>query len=357
MNCLPDWPFHNGEVEPQMSVDPTNPKHLVGVWNQSGLGIVAGVSFDAGKDWQSVVIPGISNCTGGVYFGNADPWVSFASNGDVYVSALGNDANGDNKALLVNKSTDGGLTWGAPSTIVQGNADMPDKDALTADPTNPQLAYVTWTRISGSNGTTMFSRTTDGGQTWEPARKIFDSGSNNVNQAHQVVVLPDGTLMNFFTVLAYKNDSGGIAHYDFKLSMIRSTDHGATWQPAGTPILVANMLPVADTHNFTVPNPDGGPGVRAPNFVFDVAADPTSGRLYTVWQDGRFGGFTQTSIAFAMSTDGGLSWSAPIRVNQTPQNIPVGDQQAFIPSVAVAADGTVAVSYYDLRNNTPARAC
>src|SRR5262249_46717550 len=59
--CEPaGWPFANGEAEPQLAVDPTNSNHLVGVWNQSGFGIVAGVSFDDGKNWQEVVIPGIS---------------------------------------------------------------------------------------------------------------------------------------------------------------------------------------------------------------------------------------------------------------------------------------------------------
>src|SRR5262249_2746158 len=58
-----------------------------------------------------------------------------------------------------------------------------------------------------------------------------------------------------------------------------------------------------------------------------------------------------SSIAFSMSTDGGLTWSAPIQVNKTPTNIPAGDQQAWLPSVKVAGDGTVAVTYYDFRNN------
>ena len=40
-------------------------------------------------------------------------------------------------------------------------------------------------------------------------------------------------------------------------------------------------------------------------------------------------------------------------MNQTPTTIPIGNQQAFTPSVDVAADGTVAVTYYDFRNNTP----
>ena len=46
-----------------------------------------------------------------------------------------------------------------------------------------------------------------------------------------------------------------------------------------------------------------------------------------------------------------------IKVNKTPTNIPIGNQQAFTPSVDVAADGTVAVTYYDFRNNTPRRRC
>ena len=58
-------------------------------------------------------------------------------------------------------------------------------------------------------------------------------------------------------------------------------------------------------------------------------------------------------IAFIQSTDGGNSWSAPIKVNQTPESIPEGDQQAFTPSVHVADDGTIGVSYFDFRNNTP----
>ncbi|HZA90106.1 MAG TPA: hypothetical protein VE401_07705, partial [Solirubrobacterales bacterium] len=73
-----------------------------------------------------------------------------------------------------------------------------------------------------------------------------------------------------------------------------------------------------------------------------------------VWQDARFSDFENDSIAFSQSLDGGLTWSAPIKVNKTPTGIPTGDQQAFTASVDVAADGTIGVTYYDFRNNTPA---
>src|SRR5262249_26499695 len=215
--CLPGSPFTNVEAEPQLAVDPTNSRHLVGVWNEDGIGMVAGVSFNGGESWRQVVIPGITVCSGGIWPHEGDPWVSFAPNGDVYVSALGLDATVEPKAVLVNKSTDGGLTWSAPTTIVQGNSDDHDKDSVTADPTNSQFAYATWTRFSSARGATMFSRTTDGGQTWEPARAILDPGGKNINQAHQIVVLADGTLVNFFSQILFENQAGGTSHVELNL--------------------------------------------------------------------------------------------------------------------------------------------
>ncbi len=52
-------------------------------------------------------------------------------------------------------------------------------------------------------------------------------------------------------------------------------------------------------------------------------------------------------IALSKSTDGGRTWSAAVKVNATPAGV-----AAFTPTVRVAADGTVAVTYYDFRNNT-----
>ena len=50
-----------------------------------------------------------------------------------------------------------------------------------------------------------------------------------------------------------------------------------------------------------------------------------------------------------MSTDGGQSWSAPIRIDQSP-----GAAPAFVPQIHVAANGTIGVVYYDLENATAA---
>ena len=49
------------------------------------------------------------------------------------------------------------------------------------------------------------------------------------------------------------------------------------------------------------------------------------------------------------SDDGGLSWSTPTKVNQTPSD--TFTDQAFEPAVHVNDEGVVAVSYYDFRND------
>jgi hypothetical protein len=98
-----------------------------------------------------------------------------------------------------------------------------------------------------------------------------------------------------------------------------------------------------------VRDPDTNQIVRSQDFNPDVAVDPSSGNLYIVWQDGRFSGGARSDIAFTMSTDGGSTWTPTVKLDQNSAGT-----SAFLPSVHVAADGTVGVSFYDFRNNTPA---
>ena len=101
---------------------------------------------------------------------------------------------------------------------------------------------------------------------------------------------------------------------------------------------------------------DGGssPNRRhPPEIAVDSSATPARGRLYAVWQDASPNRGQADAVAFSQSLDGGLTWSSAVKVNKTPTGIPIANQQAFTPSVDVGADGTVAVTYYDFRANTP----
>jgi hypothetical protein len=296
--------------------------------------------------------------------------VSIAANGDVYVSTLEVTLAPAgfplNSAVLVSKAphtADGSLHFGAPTTLVADTSPFPnnlfnDKPSVTADPTDPNRVYVIWDRgeFPGDDAAfdalhsrairqdILMATTTDGGQNWT-TRTIRSPQANDGEVGNQIVVLPDsnGTLVDVFALTKGSGSQPAQAGQNFEV-VIRSTDHGLTWSD---PIIIST----SDTVSVTDPNT--GQAIRSGDDVHlpEIAVAP-NGNLYTVWADGRFSDFTHDDIALSMSSDGGLHWSAPIKVNQTPTNIPAGDQQAFTPSVAVAGNGTVAVTYYDFRNNT-----
>jgi len=380
--------YLDSEVEPWVEVNPTNLDNIVGSfqqdrWSNGGArGLVAGVSTDGGATWTEVPIPGVSDCTGGPFQRATDPWVTFAPNGHVYQMSLALDIDtppnrpggfGPN-AMLMSKSTDGGLTWGGPITLIFDDDPqvLNDKNSVTADPTDSNLVYAVWDRLRittadainpenisprnppafgvrfgfGFEGPAYFARTTDGGQTWEQARKIYDPGANNQTIGNQIVVLPDGTLVDFFTeILNFRNNDHNGRGFNFNLALLRSSDKGVTWQPKNKPIRAQRIF------SSGAVTPDSGDDVRDASILFDVAVDSSNGHLFAVWQDTRFNGLEE--VAFSMSIDGGFTWSAPIRVNKTPAPA-VGHsrrEEAIVPSIAVNGNGTLGVTYYDFRND------
>jgi hypothetical protein len=125
------------------------------------------------------------------------------------------------------------------------------------------------------------------------------------------------------------------------MSVIRSTDKGVTWSKESTKI--------APSRERIAFDPDTGRNIRAEGGLPEVAIDRATGALYVVWQDASFSGVDE--IAFSTSTDNGQTWSMPIKVNQTPRSSTAANQQAFVAGVHVTPNGTVAVTYYDFRNN------
>ncbi len=357
----------NTEVEPWVDVNPTNLENIVASWQQDrwsnggSRGLVAGVSSNGGTSWTQVVIPGLTACSGNPSYKRAsDPWLSFAPNGDLYHIALATStgitsAGFPNSAILVSKSVNGGSSWSSPVTLKtdSGPNVLNDKESLTADPNNSNYVYAVWDRLVnasesappvqvfehalGFHGPTWFSRTTNGGNSWEPARIIFDPGGVNQTIANQIVALPPskgGDLLDFFNVIYNFKNSKGVR--GMNVAFVRSTDKGATWSNGATIIDKLFRAVVSD--------PERGAAVRTGDIAPDVAVDPANGNLYVAWQDSRFAG--KADIAFTMSTDGGASWSPTIKVNAGS-----GSAQAFTASVDVAADGTVGISFYDFRND------
>lgn len=346
--------YRGSEVEPWVEVNPLNPDNLVGVWQQdrysdggaNGLGV--GVSSDGGASWTRLPptsLPRFTRCQGaapasdGDYERASDPWVSFGPDGDGYQASLSfNETRDQANAILVSESKDGGSSWGPVSVLRRDTSPLVfnDKETVTADHTDGRYAYAVWDRLeqfpssSSFRGPTWLARTTDGGASWQPARQILDPGANNQTLGNQIVVMPDGDLVN-----AYALFQGGLR----SVAVMRSTDKGAAWSAQ----VVVNTL-----ETVGVRDPRNGQPVRTAESIPEVASDRRRGtdNVYLVWQDARFSGGFYDQIAFSRSSDGGASWSTPKRISTHPAT------QAFTPAIRVDAQGNLGVTYYDFRSDS-----
>jgi len=333
--------YAGAEVEPQVAIDPRDASHLIGVFQQDRWsdGGARGL-----RTW-SLAQTSFSRCTGGNagnggdYARASDPWVAIGPDGLAYQIAIAFNgatfAAGSSSAVLVSRSIDGGRTWSAAATLIRDGVEpFNDKESITADPLVAGHAYAAWDRLEqNAHGPAWFSRTTDGGASWEAARPIYDPGGRNQTLNNQIVVASSGTLYDFFTEF----DTGQNDVVTTHLALVRSFDRGVTWS---APVRVADSRAVGthDPQNVLRALRDGAN-------LGSFASGP-NGLLVAAWQDSRFSGGARDGIAFSRSTDGGNTWSAPLQVNAVPGT------QALLPAVSVRPDGVIGVLYYDMRNDT-----
>lgn len=353
--CAPASVVYPGaEVEAHVAVDPADPLHLVGAFQQDrtatggALGLRTAVSRDGGATW-ALGQAAFSRCSGGTtanggdYDRATDPWVAFSPDGTVHHVGFALDITTRRQAIVASRSADGGLTWSAPVAVARATtADLGlDKPSITADPVEPLRVYATWDRLtemtnqdqSQVTGPAWFSRSVDGGVSWRAPSVIFDPGTDEQTIGNIIVVMPDGALVDVFTwVTSTSSPSPGTA-----IAAARSTDGGDHWS---TPVIVADyaaalIVPVGTTH-----------GIRDGSLLFTTAVDVANAKVWVAWEDTRVSSEGRNGIALASSADGGLTWSTPVQVNRDPS------VHAFTPAVAVGPSGEVAVSYYDLRGAT-----
>lgn len=309
--------------EQQIVTNPAEPNNLVAVWRDFRLGyrrVGYGASFDGGITWTENLFEEET------YPWHSDPGLTVDADGNFFAVILSYTSTYEPNGLFVFRSSDGGLSWGDPVTVINGVPGVfEDKELIACDRTGGVYdgnLYVTWARF-GYNTDIMLSRSTDGGQSFTPATEI--SGSSGV-QWPVPVVGSDGSIY-----VAWVDYSPGSIKLD------KSIDGGATF---GSDRTVANT-------SFVSGNISGGiQAFSYPAMDADITGGPFDGNLYVAYMD--YGVGYDTDIFFTRSTDGGNTWSTAVRINDDA----VGNgRDQFHPWITIDEEGLISAIFLDRRND------
>jgi Neuraminidase (sialidase) len=220
----------------------------------------------------------------------------------VWITVWETDGDGGDLDVYFSRSTDNGAAWSPPALL------DPDGDDDIGDDEIPYLATDrngNWVAVWDSNNNIggsgfeldiVVSRSSDGGLTWSAPALLNSNGTTDGGDDFRAQVESDGD--GVWIACWSSNSVIGGGTGDFDIHYARSTDNGATWSP------VALLQSNGDT--------DGGNDLR-PGLASDGA-----GNWVAVWNSGDDLGGTignDLDILTVRSTDGGLTWSAPIALN------------------------------------------
>jgi hypothetical protein len=192
--------YHQTEVEPDtFSFGSTIVATFqVGRFSNGGANNLGwATSTDNGRTWTHGFLPGttVFSTPPGPWARISDPAVAYDPEHDVWmINGLGIDNSVTGKAMLVSRSTDGGLTWQNPVTASQGGAgSFYDKNWITCDTTATSPfygnCYIEWDDAA-LGGLFRMSHSTDGGLTWQSS-----TVPNSSVLGGQPVVLSNGTVV------------------------------------------------------------------------------------------------------------------------------------------------------------------
>ncbi|MFH1749047.1 MAG: hypothetical protein ABIG44_18605 [Planctomycetota bacterium] len=308
--------------EPSLAIDPTNPLHMVIGWRQFDTRFSnfreAGwaYSHDGGQSWT---FPGVLE--DGVF--RSDPVLATDTAGNFYYYSLSTFGTCE-----LFKSTDGGVTW---SDAVPGWGG--DKIWMDVDNTGGignGNVYLTWQRFFNCCDVWTFARSIDSGESFE-----FPNYMPRTPSFGSLTVGPDGEVYVF-----------GIDAEDFQnwaqFVVSKSTDarnpESAVYFYT-TPVDIGGIMDLG-----AAPNPAGMTGQAW--VTVDRSEGPTRGYVYLLCSVDPPGD-DPMDVMFARSTDGGVTWSTPLRINDDPLDT---NTWQWFGTLSVAPNGRLDVIWNDTRN-------
>lgn len=300
--------------------------------------------------------PGDGNFLGG------DPGVNCSDANTFYYSQIFDYTDSSFNpfaAVSVNKSTDGGKTWGDPVAAVakDGFSHSLDKPWSTIDPSNPKRMFVSYTDFDFTFSSAAcpndfrtaeeFVESDDGGVTWSAPIVAIEVCGNAAVQGSQMAVSSKGTLYISWVNLG--------SNFPFGPRAIQiSSFSGGT---LSAPVTVEpSVMPGGDSYYLQGEFRDFLDMAMA----IDHSGTATDGALYITWADGRNkivpdvlgfdGEYAYDDILARASFDGGQTWGfGPTKVNSDIQSRLGSGHDHYQSGIAVDKNGTVGVCWYDRR--------
>ncbi len=347
---------HHTEVEPDTFSNGSTivAAFQVGrIYDGGACAIGFATSTNNGSSWTSGLLPGLTKYYGGGTYDRAtDPAVAYDAKHNVWMisSLVLTEAGGvKGVAVYTSRSTDGGLTWGNP-VLTENTSLSPDKNWIVCDSTSTSPfygnCYTEWDD-NGAGNKLYMSTSTDGGLTWGAP-----TSNNNGVIGGQPVVRPDGTVIvptdnaNETAVGAFYSNNGGtswssaitiatIKHHTVAGSLREGPLPSAEIDGTGTVYVAwadcrfrtackANDIVYSKSLNSTgtswsavtrVPIDATGSGIDhfIPGLAVNKATSGASAQLgltYYFYPKGS----TQLNVGFTSSADAGNTWSTPTTV-------------------------------------------
>ena len=282
-----------------------------------------------------------------------DPNVDFDTEGRVYQTLLPFNAFWDSSplhpdgAIDMSFSDDMGQHWvkgnggldleQSPNASARQVGDVEDKQWVAVNRISGSIfqdhVYAAWSVFDGKATKVRMAVSRDRGATFD--RAVTISPPSQVGPA-VTFVLPqiDAAGSVYVTFVSFPPNGGTSTIY-----VARSDDDAQTFTPF-VPVTTVNMIPTP-----------GLPNTRFRDGITEsFAASPISpGHVYLAYEE--WSG-TNMNIKFTQSTDHGLTWSEPVKVNDNVDVSGVPTDQ-FQPAVAAGSGGAVVVAFYDRRQACP----
>ncbi len=311
--------------EQQIVINPNDTLNLVANWRDFRVGyrqVGHAASLDGGRTWIAETL-----FVEPTYNWDSDPGMTVDADGNFYAIVLSFNSTSQPNGFFLFQSTDKGLTWSLPRTVVNGVQNVfEDKELIACDRTNSPYRgylYVAWARfLNFSTPAIYFTRSTNQGYNWSTPIQISDTQGNL--QWPVPAVGPNGEVyVAWCTYNSIKFD--------------RSTNGGLSFGTDKTVQSIASMNRYVKGTIMTF---------SYPAMDVDITNGPYRGYIYIAYMDNGIDGYPD--MFFTRSTDGGNTWSQKVRINDDP----IGNHiDQFHPWLTVDRTGCISVIFYDSRND------